>query len=193
MGHDEAPVEDVYNNRTACKESSGTDGASFRDGGNKLSLPRRYIPVVGALMMRDLRFFQIDMGLLFSAFPWGYALFQVPAGAAADRWGPGCAGLGRVRLGAGRRRDGGFGRESIGMQVEPSDTVPMEEQISAPIESRVIPHPSISRKMGARCSCAALLVEPSQVARVTSIDWRRRGYPRYRNFPPTKLFRLDIQ
>jgi ACS family glucarate transporter-like MFS transporter len=38
-------------------------------------------------MMRDLGFSQIDMGRLFSAFLLGYALFQVPAGAAADRWG----------------------------------------------------------------------------------------------------------
>ena len=50
-------------------------------------LCRVNISVVGALMMRDLRFSQIDMGRLFSTFLLGYALFQVPAGAAADRWG----------------------------------------------------------------------------------------------------------
>jgi ACS family glucarate transporter-like MFS transporter len=50
-------------------------------------LCRVNISVVGALMMRDLGFSQIDMGRLFSAFLLGYALFQVPAGAAADRWG----------------------------------------------------------------------------------------------------------
>jgi ACS family glucarate transporter-like MFS transporter len=50
-------------------------------------LCRVNISVVGALMMRDLGFSQIDMGRVFSAFVFGYALFQIPAGAAADRWG----------------------------------------------------------------------------------------------------------
>jgi MFS transporter, ACS family, glucarate transporter len=50
-------------------------------------LCRVNISVVGALMMRDLGFSQIDMGRLFSAFVLGYALFQIPAGIAADRWG----------------------------------------------------------------------------------------------------------
>jgi ACS family glucarate transporter-like MFS transporter len=50
-------------------------------------LCRVNISVVGALMMRDLGFSQIDMGRLFSAFVLGYAMFQIPAGAAADRWG----------------------------------------------------------------------------------------------------------
>jgi len=45
------------------------------------------LSVTGALMMRDLGFSQIEMGRLFSAFVLGYALFQVPGGAAADRWG----------------------------------------------------------------------------------------------------------
>lgn len=50
-------------------------------------LCRVNISVTGALMMRDLGFSQIEMGRLFSAFVLGYALFQVPGGAAADRWG----------------------------------------------------------------------------------------------------------
>jgi MFS transporter, ACS family, glucarate transporter len=50
-------------------------------------LSRVNISVVGALMMHDLGFTQIDLGRLFSAFVLGYAIFQVPAGAAADRWG----------------------------------------------------------------------------------------------------------
>jgi MFS transporter, ACS family, glucarate transporter len=50
-------------------------------------LCRVNISTVGVLMMRDLGFSQIDMGRLFSAFLLGYALFQIPAGAAADRWG----------------------------------------------------------------------------------------------------------
>jgi MFS transporter, ACS family, glucarate transporter len=50
-------------------------------------LCRVNISVTGALMMRDLGFSQIEMGRLFSAFVLGYAIFQVPAGAFADRWG----------------------------------------------------------------------------------------------------------
>jgi ACS family glucarate transporter-like MFS transporter len=38
-------------------------------------------------MMHELGFSQIQMGRLFSAFLLGYALFQVPAGMLADRWG----------------------------------------------------------------------------------------------------------
>lgn len=50
-------------------------------------LCRTNISVVGALMMRELGLSQIEMGALFSAFVLGYALFQVPAGVVADRWG----------------------------------------------------------------------------------------------------------
>jgi ACS family glucarate transporter-like MFS transporter len=50
-------------------------------------LCRTNVSVAGALIMRDLGFSQIDMGSLFSAFVVGYALFQIPAGSAADRWG----------------------------------------------------------------------------------------------------------
>jgi ACS family glucarate transporter-like MFS transporter len=50
-------------------------------------LCRVNISVVGALMMRDLGFSQIDMGRLFSAFVLSYALFQIPSGTIADRWG----------------------------------------------------------------------------------------------------------
>lgn len=46
------------------------------------------VSVVGALMMRDLKLSQIEMGSVFSSFVLGYALFQVPAGMLADRWGP---------------------------------------------------------------------------------------------------------
>jgi ACS family glucarate transporter-like MFS transporter len=38
-------------------------------------------------MMSDLGFSQIDMGRVFSALLLGYALFQVPSGMLADRWG----------------------------------------------------------------------------------------------------------
>jgi len=50
-------------------------------------LCRVNISVTGALMMRELRFSQIEMGSIFSAFILGYALFQIPAGVLADRWG----------------------------------------------------------------------------------------------------------
>ncbi|HXN22813.1 MAG TPA: MFS transporter [Candidatus Dormibacteraeota bacterium] len=50
-------------------------------------LCRVNISVVGALMMRELGFSQVDMGRLFSAFVLGYALFQIPSGALSDRWG----------------------------------------------------------------------------------------------------------
>ena len=50
-------------------------------------LCRMNVSVTGALIMRDLGFSQIGMGSLFSAFVLGYALFQIPAGSAADRWG----------------------------------------------------------------------------------------------------------
>lgn len=50
-------------------------------------LCRTNVSVTGALIMRDLGFSQIGMGSLFSAFVLGYALFQIPAGNAADRWG----------------------------------------------------------------------------------------------------------
>lgn len=50
-------------------------------------LCRTNVSVAGALLMRDLGFSQIGMGSLFSAFVLGYALFQIPAGSAADRWG----------------------------------------------------------------------------------------------------------
>jgi MFS transporter, ACS family, glucarate transporter len=45
------------------------------------------ISTAGALMMRDFGLDQPAMGRVFSAFLLGYALCQVPGGAAADRWG----------------------------------------------------------------------------------------------------------
>lgn len=50
-------------------------------------LCRVNLSIVGALMMRELNFSQVDMGRIFSAFVVGYALFQIPTGALADRWG----------------------------------------------------------------------------------------------------------
>jgi ACS family glucarate transporter-like MFS transporter len=45
------------------------------------------VSTAGALLMRDFGLTQVAMGRVFSAFLLGYALFQIPAGALADRWG----------------------------------------------------------------------------------------------------------
>lgn len=45
------------------------------------------ISTAGALMMTELHLSQVDLGKLFSAFLLGYALFQIPGGALADRFG----------------------------------------------------------------------------------------------------------
>ncbi len=58
-------------------------------------LCRVNVSVAGALLMPDLGLTQIQMGRVFSAFLLGYAMFQVPAGFLADRWG-----TRRVLLGA---------------------------------------------------------------------------------------------
>lgn len=45
------------------------------------------VSTAGALLMKEFGLSQIGMGRVFSAFLLGYALFQIPAGALADRWG----------------------------------------------------------------------------------------------------------
>ena len=45
------------------------------------------VSTAGALLMSEFGLTQVAMGRVFSAFLLGYALFQVPAGACADRWG----------------------------------------------------------------------------------------------------------
>ncbi len=50
-------------------------------------LCRVNVSVVGVLLMRELALDQVQMGRVFSAFLLGYALTQIPAGMAADRWG----------------------------------------------------------------------------------------------------------
>jgi len=45
------------------------------------------VSTAGALLMREFGLTQVAMGRVFSAFLLGYALFQIPAGALADRWG----------------------------------------------------------------------------------------------------------
>jgi ACS family glucarate transporter-like MFS transporter len=46
------------------------------------------VSTAGALFMKEFGLSQVAMGRVFSAFLLGYALFQVPGGAMADRWGP---------------------------------------------------------------------------------------------------------
>lgn len=48
------------------------------------------ISTAGALVMEEFGLTQAQMGRIFSAFLLGYALFQVPGGALADRWGTRC-------------------------------------------------------------------------------------------------------
>lgn len=50
-------------------------------------LCRVNISVAGVLLMREFSLTQIEMGRVFSAFLLGYAMFQVPAGMLADRFG----------------------------------------------------------------------------------------------------------
>jgi ACS family glucarate transporter-like MFS transporter len=50
-------------------------------------LCRVNVSVAGALLMEELGLSQAQMGRVFSAFLLGYALFVVPGGMLADRWG----------------------------------------------------------------------------------------------------------
>lgn len=50
-------------------------------------LCRVNVSVAGALLMAEFGLSQVQMGRVFSAFLLGYALFQIPAGWLADRWG----------------------------------------------------------------------------------------------------------
>ncbi len=49
---------------------------------------RTNISIAAAFMRADLHLSQIELGHIFSAFMIGYAIFQVPAGALGDRFGP---------------------------------------------------------------------------------------------------------
>jgi len=50
-------------------------------------LCRVNVSVAGALLMKEFDLSQAQMGRVFSAFLLGYALFMVPGGMVADRWG----------------------------------------------------------------------------------------------------------
>lgn len=49
---------------------------------------RTNISIVGETMMNDLGMTEYQLGLIFSAFAFGYALFQFPGGLLSDRFGP---------------------------------------------------------------------------------------------------------
>ena len=47
-------------------------------------MDRVNISAAAPLISKEFGFSKVTMGLIFSAFSWAYALFQVPGGAAAD-------------------------------------------------------------------------------------------------------------
>lgn len=51
-------------------------------------LDRSNISVAGATLSKDLGLSSVQLGLIFSAFGWTYALLQIPGGLIADRFGP---------------------------------------------------------------------------------------------------------
>ena len=52
-------------------------------------LDRSNLSVAGSALSKDLELSSVQMGLIFSAFGWTYALLQIPGGLIADRFGPG--------------------------------------------------------------------------------------------------------
>jgi ACS family glucarate transporter-like MFS transporter len=51
-------------------------------------LLRMNISVAAKFMMPELGLSNLQMGWVFSAFVWGYAIFQFPGGVLCDCWGP---------------------------------------------------------------------------------------------------------
>ncbi len=51
-------------------------------------LDRSNISVAGPMLSKDLNLSTVQLGLIFSAFGWTYALLQIPGGLIADRFGP---------------------------------------------------------------------------------------------------------
>jgi ACS family D-galactonate transporter-like MFS transporter len=51
-------------------------------------LDRSNLSVAAASLSQDLELSTVQMGLIFSAFGWSYALLQIPGGLIADRFGP---------------------------------------------------------------------------------------------------------
>src|SRR5215217_1403433 len=51
-------------------------------------LDRSNLSVAAATLSKDLNLSTVEMGLIFSAFGWTYAILQIPGGLIADRFGP---------------------------------------------------------------------------------------------------------
>ena len=51
-------------------------------------LDRSNISVAGTALSKDLHLSSVELGYIFSAFGWTYALLQIPGGLIADRFGP---------------------------------------------------------------------------------------------------------
>lgn len=51
-------------------------------------LDRSNISIAGAALSQDLQLSPVQLGLIFSAFGWTYALLQIPGGLVADRFSP---------------------------------------------------------------------------------------------------------
>lgn len=51
-------------------------------------LDRSNISVAGTMLSKDLNLSSVELGYIFSAFGWTYALLQIPGGLIADRFGP---------------------------------------------------------------------------------------------------------
>ena len=51
-------------------------------------LDRSNLSVAGAALSKDLNLSSVELGYIFSAFGWSYALLQIPGGLVADRYGP---------------------------------------------------------------------------------------------------------
>lgn len=51
-------------------------------------LDRSNISVAGTALSNELQLSSVELGLIFSAFGWTYALLQIPGGLIADRFGP---------------------------------------------------------------------------------------------------------
>jgi len=51
-------------------------------------LDRSNLSVAAASLGKDLQLSTVEMGLIFSAFGWTYAILQIPGGLIADRFGP---------------------------------------------------------------------------------------------------------
>ncbi|MBC7571219.1 MAG: MFS transporter, partial [Spirosoma sp.] len=51
-------------------------------------IDRSNISVAGAALSKDLDLSPVQLGYIFSAFGWSYALLQIPGGLLADRYAP---------------------------------------------------------------------------------------------------------